>query len=241
MERYKKAVEHRQADAGAELRLTPQTGSRAHFRARSKAGQCMEKMKMAKAVYGEKFNTVVGRVSYPHVFKRSNGMNGKEGKYELTLLVPKKGDLGDLKERIDKVGTEAFGAAWAVISKKKPIIKDGDEYADEKAAVGKDGEVYRGHWYFRAGTSKRIPVVGPDKMALDEVDDAFYGGCYARMNVTPGSYEADGSKGVTLYLNAVQKVKDGERFGGSGSVDADSVFEAFESESAGASSLDDGF
>lgn len=193
---------------------------------------------MAKAVYGDRFNTEIGRVSYPHVFERSNGMNGKEGKYELTLLVPKSNDLSDLKKRIDKVGTEAFGAAWSVISKKKPIIKDGDEYADEKKAVGKDGEVYRGHWYFRTGTSKRIPVVGPDKGALDKGDDAFYGGCYARANVTPASYEADGSKGVTLYLNAVQKVKDGERFGGSEGVDPDAVFDAFESEAAGA---DDNF
>jgi hypothetical protein len=193
---------------------------------------------MGKDVYGERFNTPIGRVSYPHVFKKGQGKDGKEGKFEITLLLPKKTtDIADLEKRIDEIGTKAFSGAWVNIKKKKPVVRDGDEWADEKKAEGKDAEVYRGNWYIKARTSKRPGVVGPDKTPIAEEDDLFYGGCYARANVTPGSYDNE-SKGVTLYLNAVQKVRDGERFGG-GSVDPDSVFDAFED--AASSMEDDGF
>ncbi len=194
---------------------------------------------MAKDVYGDRFNTPIGRVSYPAVFKKKQGMDGSEGKFELTLLIPKSTDLTDLRARLDKVGKEAFGDLWKGVDKQKnPTIRDGDEYADDKKAEGKDGEVYRGHWFIKARTSKRPGVVGPDKTPLGESDDSFYGGCYARMNVTPGSYSTNGNRGVTLYLNAVQKVKDGERFGGGG-VDPDAVFDAFETDDA--SGGDDNF
>ena len=193
---------------------------------------------MGKDVYGEKFNTPVGRFSYPHVFKKAQGMDGAEGKYEVTLLIPKTTDIADLKKRLEEVGKEAFGAAWKGVEKQKnPTIRDGDEIANEKKAEGKDGETFRGNWVVRPRTSRRPGVVGPDKRPIED-EEQIYGGCWGRLNVTPGSYNTSGNKGVTLYLNAVQKAKDDEAFGG-GRVDPDSVFEAMEAPAASGAGSDD--
>jgi hypothetical protein len=193
---------------------------------------------MAKDTYGEKFNTPVGRFSYPHVFKKGEGKNGKDGKYEVTLLIPKATDLAPLRARLEAVGKEAFGAVWKGVDKQKnPTIRDGDEYADDKKAEGKDAEVYRGMWFIRARTSKRPGVIGPDKKPIED-EEKIYGGCWGRLNVTPASYNTDGNKGVTMYLNAVQKAKDDEAFGG-GAVDPNEAFDALEEPAAGAN--DDNF
>lgn len=187
---------------------------------------------MAKNVNGKAFNTPVGRASYPHVFEKSKGMDGKEGKFELTLLIPKTTDISGLRAAIDAVGKEAFGARYKSIEAlKNPTIRDGDAIADDKKAEGKDAESFRNSWVIRPKTNTMPRVVAPD-MTLITPDkaDLFYGGCYARCNVTPGSYNNNGNWGITLYLNAVQKVKDGERFGGSGPVDPFAVFEAIPDE-----------
>jgi hypothetical protein len=208
--------------------------------AQGSTGKQMEKKKMAKNVYSKPFNTNIGRVSYPHVYEKGKPMEeGGEGKFELTLLIPKKEDISALRKTIDEVGKEFFGKAWEAVAKKKPAIRDGDEWANEKKAEGKDAEVYRGNWYIRPRTNDMPHVVGPDKKPISKDSKKFYGGCWARANVTAGSYDQKGGKGVGLYLNAVQKVRDDEPFGNAG-VDPDAVFDAFEEAAVGAGS-DDNF
>jgi hypothetical protein len=76
----------------------------------------------------------------------------------------------------------------------------------------------------RAKTSKRPLVVDGSRTRIEQKEQ-LYGGAFGRINVTPASYSLPTSWGVTLYLNAVQKVRDGERFGG-GDVNAEAAFEA---------------
>lgn len=176
-----------------------------------------------KNVYGEKINTPVGRVSYPHVFKKVAQMDlSKPPRYECSLLIPKTTDVTALKEAMEKVAREAFGAKFKGLDKlKNNPLRDGDDT---------DRAENKGHWIIKANSAKRPGVVGPDKVAIDEDDEnGFYGGCWGRMNVTPGSYDVSGSWGVTLYLNALQKARDGERFGGGGT-NPDECFDEFESD-----------
>ncbi len=196
---------------------------------------------MAKTdVYGDKFNTPVGRFSYPHLFEKAPAIDGKEGKYEVTLLIPKTVNTVDMKKRLEDVAKKAFGTKFKTLEAlKNPPIRDGDTIADDKNAEGKDGESFRGNWVIKARSGRRPPVAGADKLPLEKED--IYGGCWGRMHVTPGSYNNAGNWGVTLYLDAVQKQKDGERFGGGG-VDPDAVFDAFEEDaSSGSSESDDSF
>lgn len=169
-------------------------------------------------VLGTKFTTPTGRISFPYLFEKAKSLDSeKEGKYEVTLYIPKSEDISALRANLEKVCREAFGAKFQSLEKlKHPPIKDGDEKDASDPAYG--------HWIIRAKSSKR-PVVVDASRANIESKEAVYGGCYGRINVTPGSYAIPTSWGVTLYLNAVQKVKDGERFGGGG-VSAEDVFEA---------------
>lgn len=174
--------------------------------------------KKMSSVFGEKMTTPTGRVSFPYVFEKAKSLEaGKEGKYEITLYIPKSEDISKLRANLEKVAREAFGAKFQSLEKlKHPPIKDGDDKDPSDPAYG--------HWIVRAKSAKR-PVVVDGARSPIESKDALYGGCFGRINITPASYAIPTGWGVTLYLNAVQKVKDGERFGGGG-VSAEEVFEA---------------
>ena len=186
--------------------------SRASMRSNNK-----RKMKMG-SVFGDKMTTPTGRVSFPYVFEKAASLEaGKEGKYEITLYIPKSEDISKLRANLEKVAKEAFGAKFQSLEKlKHPPIKDGDDKDPSDPAYG--------HWIIRAKSAKRPLVVDGSRSPI-ESKEAIYGGCFGRINITPASYAIPTGWGVTLYLNAVQKVKDGERFGGGG-VSAEEVFEA---------------
>lgn len=178
----------------------------------------MKKVNKMGSVFGEKMTTPTGRVSFPYVFEKAASLEaGKEGKYEITLYIPKSEDISKLRANLEKVAREAFGAKFQSLEKlKHPPIKDGDEKDPSDPAYG--------HWIIRAKSAKRPVVVDASRSPI-ESKEAIYGGCFGRINITPASYAIPTGWGVTLYLNAVQKVKDGERFGGGG-VSAEEVFEA---------------
>jgi hypothetical protein len=52
-------------------------------------------------------------------------------------------------------------------------------------------------------------------------EDEFYSGCYGYASVSFFAYDNGVSKGVTCGLNALLKSRDGERFGGGSSAEAD--------------------
>jgi hypothetical protein len=57
-------------------------------------------------------------------------------------------------------------------------------------------------------------VVDRKKAAVSEADGVIYSGCYVNASLAAGAYEFGKiKKGVTCYLNGVQFVADGERFG----------------------------
>lgn len=168
-------------------------------------------------VYGENMTTPIGRVSFPYLFDKAKSLDPeKDGKYEVTLYIPKTEDISALRANLERVCKEAFGAKFQSLEKlKHPPIKDGDNKDASDPAYG--------HWIIRAKSSKRPGVVDASRARI-ESKEAIYGGCYGRVNITPGSYSGPTGFGVTLYLNAVQKVKDGDRFGG-GQVSPEDVFE----------------
>lgn len=193
--------------------------------------KCVSEIDDMASVFGEKMTTPTGRVSFPYVFEKAKSLEaGKEGKYEITLYIPKSEDISKLRANLEKVAKEAFGAKFQSLEKlKHPPIKDGDDKDPSDPAYG--------HWIIRAKSAKRPVVVDASRSPV-ESKEAIYGGCYGRINITPASYAIPTGWGVTLYLNAVQKVKDGERFGGGG-VSAEDVFEALAVEEC--SSVDDNF
>lgn len=169
--------------------------------------------------------TPKARASYPHVFKPSAFQGEGEPKFSINLLVPKTND-----EFIKNLRGLQDAATKALYPTKKPQnfevwgITDGDETDDSAAA---------GCWVIKASNKSRPAIV--DKDAVQIIDELeVYGGCYVRANINAKAYGTASKGGVTLELNVVQKIADGEAFGGAAAVKAKALEEmgAYEEELA---------
>ena len=83
-------------------------------------------------------------------------------------------------------------------------IRDGNE---------KDDEHFQGKVFITARSNDKPQVVDMDAEPVMDQDD-FYSGCLARADVYIFAYDKAGNKGVSMILNSVQKLGDGERLSG---------------------------
>ena len=154
--------------------------------------------------------------SFPNLFE-PQGMQGTEPKYSITLLFDKAADLSALRACVDA----AIEKKWPdVASRPKNIqmpVMDGDDKTD---ANGSQRPEFVGKKYCMA----KAKVSHPPKVIMQDLQpcmDAteFYGGSIVNASVTAFGWTFGGKNGVSLGLNAVQKVSDGEKFGGSVAVE----------------------
>jgi len=145
------------------------------------------------------------RLSFPSLFTKSV-FEGKEGKYEATLLFPKSDTktYDEIIEAIEHCKTEAK----LKVSKSKLCIQDGDEIFEEKEYDG-----YQGMWAVKAANSKRPTVINRDKTPISEDDEIVYAGCYVNAIIDPWAQDNTWGKRINANLLGVQFVKDGEPFG----------------------------
>ena len=161
-------------------------------------------------------HTPVSRVSFPAVFEMDEDQGGNAA-YRLTLLIPKvlstpedKASMAALK----KIYGEALAAGKKEFWKGKlPTgfihpFKDGDERDPEKYPG------YAGHWYIKAKTTLRQPVIVDSKVQPipPERQEEFYPGCWCIAVVSAFAYNYL-SAGVGFYLMMAQKVREGEPLG----------------------------
>lgn len=149
--------------------------------------------------------TSIARLSYPHLFKPSKGVNpGDEEKYQCELIFAPGTDLSELKAAAHLAAKEKWPTG--VPKNLRSPFRSGDEDREDKNEY--EGCVFIG------ARSKDKPgiVIGPNReICTDEYD--IYGGCYVRCSVTAFAYENKGNKGVSFALNSVWKIRDGEPFG----------------------------
>lgn len=144
------------------------------------------------------------RVSFPYVFERGKGMDGKEGKYSVTMLFGDGADLSELK----KAAAEVVKATWG----DKPPSNIRSPFRDQADKADKDG--YEPGRIFINATSKERPGL-VDQSLNDIIDSSeFYAGCYARATVRAYAYDRNGNRGVAFGLQNIQKLRDGEPFSG---------------------------
>lgn len=170
------------------------------------------------------------RVSYPNVFKpRTNEMSGKD-EYNVQALWPKGTDLTELLTAIESVKVAKWGpdeTKWPKF-KYEPLKPHGK--TDEKT-----GKVTYPDGHEEGGMSANLkcnadvskPVVTKNKgkdLITDPAD--FYAGCWAVAQISVSAYDAPGNKGVSLYLNSICKVGDGEPL--SGRMKPEDAFSAIE-------------
>jgi hypothetical protein len=155
------------------------------------------------------------RFAYQHVFRPSAFKDGDEPKYSVTCIIPKrdKKTLTSLNAVIDRLTKDA--------AKRSPggklprgfeiFLHDGDEDKPEK-------EEFEDSFYVNPKSKTKPGVVDADLNPITDLDaDDFYSGCYGRVSMTLYIYPKEGTpKGISAFLNNVQKLEDGENLAGSG-------------------------
>ena len=147
-------------------------------------------------------------LSYPNLFNAKQIMNQGEPKYSTAILIPKndKENLKKLRAAIDeaKQDDKLKGARKIDIP-----LNDGDE---EKPG----DKFYAGCYYINAKVSENHPPKVVDRHVNPIMDqEEIYAGCICNVVVNMYAYNFNGHYGVGVGLGNVQKVKDGERIGGS--------------------------
>jgi len=161
-----------------------------------------------------KFVTGKVRFSFVHVFEPAETLN-KQLKYSVSILIPKT-DKDTVKRFTEAFeGVKAANAAFfggAVPKLLKGGLRDGD--------TEKDDAVYAGHYFINATSNEKPGIVDAELNPILDKNE-FYSGVFGRASITLYPYDASGSKGIAAGLNNVQKLEDGERFGGATSAAAD--------------------
>ena len=170
----------------------------------------------------KKFLTPPGVINFPAIFTKAKPMAGStsEPQYEATIVF----DAAFLKANPQELAR--FNAIKAELERccvekfKKPIkeaatkigrfwnpIRSGEE-KDHLQGYG------AGKIFFKCKSKRRPGVVGPDARTPIDDPEALYSGCVVRLSVTPFAYDNQGGKGLSLALNSVMFVADGERLDG---------------------------
>jgi hypothetical protein len=170
--------------------------------------------------------TPVGTLSYPAIWEAKTTPSGEE-KYGCALIFPEGTDLSALKAAAMAAAQERWGTKAQQMLKTRQLrmpFRDGAEKA--QAGYGEATTFVNVTSYRQPGMVSRY--AGPDGKPLAITDpEEIYPGCKVRASLYPHAYETSGNKGVTFFLNAIQKIGDGPRL--DGRLRAEDTFEAFES------------
>ncbi len=168
---------------------------------------------------GQTLLTPKFRVSFPNVFKPSK----LDGKYSCGMIFEPDTDFTALKAAIKAAVIEKWGNK--IPQNLLMPLKNGDETGRSE---------YAGMFVIAGKCYARRPgVVGPDKNQLEAESD-FYAGCYARATIKCFAWDNPkfGTKGVSITIQNIQKLEDGEPL--VGGVKAEDDFESLPAELAGA-------
>lgn len=169
------------------------------------------------------------RLSYEHIFTPTKFQENAPAKYSATFIIPKNHpDLPAVKKAMLEAGQEKFptaftGAAWP--RGYTCSLKDADVETNGLGEVlAEKNPAYKGCYVLEANSTRRPVALDRSKAAVTEDDGIIYSGCYVNASIAADGYVYERIKqGVKCYLNGVQFVKDGERFGSDASADFDAL------------------
>jgi Protein of unknown function (DUF2815) len=147
----------------------------------------------------------------PHAIK---GVENAKARYQITIPIPKKDPFW---AKLNGLVEETAKAKWGKIPPKmKSPVKDGDE--EERAELA-------GCYSIQATSNNKPGIVDVSLNPLMDANE-IYSGAYYRASIRAFAWDhPTGGKGVSIALDNVMKVKDGEAF--SGKVDAAADFADF--------------
>lgn len=154
--------------------------------------------------------TKLVRFSYVHIFEPHKADEQSEEKYSMSVIIPKSDHetLKAIDEAVKAAKEAGKTSKWGgkIPTNLKFPLRDGDEDRP-------DDEAYADSYFFNCSSKNKPLICGRDTTAPVTEEDV-YSGCYGRVVVNFYPFNQSGSKGVAAGLNAVQKLKDGERLGG---------------------------
>ena len=146
------------------------------------------------------------RLSYANIWE-ARGFQGSDAdvKYGATLMLEKE----EHAETIEALNDHMKGLAKSLgkdkkVGKDKLYLKDGDD---------SDKEEYAGHFIVRASSKRQPEILDAAKKPVTD-EDEVYSGCYVNALIRPWVQDNNFGIRINAELCAVQKVRDGERFGG---------------------------
>lgn len=169
------------------------------------------------------------RVSFPNVFQPAYNTMSKKHEYNVQALFEKGTDLTKFKQAVLAVVVQQWGAdktKWP--AKLKLPFRDQADRAkkDEndnfiEPRILPEGYV-AGAWYvnLKANEQYKPKVLDENKQEILEPRH-FYAGCYAIASVVAFAYNQAGNMGVSLSLQNLMKVADGDSLSGRTSAEAD--------------------
>ena len=169
------------------------------------------------------------RLSYEHIFKATAFDDTQEAKYSATFIIPKDhADLPAVKKAYFEAGKEAFASDFGGTGWPKGYtcsLKDADKDVDGSGELlAEKNPAYKGCYILEANSTRRPVAINRNKAAITEEDGIIYSGCYVNASLAAAGYTfGKVKKGVKCYLNGVQFVKDGERFGSDAMSDFDAL------------------
>ena len=150
------------------------------------------------------------RLSYVNIFKaRSFEADGDE-KFSCCILIDKndKATLKKISLAVEEAKKDGIANKWGgkLPGKLKMPLRDGDEERADEA------EEYEGMYFLNANSNQKPGVVDENcNEILDSTE--VYSGCYGRVSINFYPYNFNGSKGIAVGFNNVQKLADGEPLG----------------------------
>ena len=160
------------------------------------------------------------RFCYAHVFEPSVMEGSTTEKYSVSIVIDKddKYTLGEIDRAVKnalRLGEGKLKGKTGKIyeSAIKMPLRNGDEQRP-------DDDAYAGKMFVTANSTNRPGVVDANLNKIIDKDE-FYSGCYGRASLTFYAYDFQGTKGIAVGLNNVQKLEDGERLSGGSSPESD--------------------
>ena len=167
------------------------------------------------------------RLGFVNVFQPSKPMAGQtEGKYGATLLFPKGADLKVLEEAVILAAKDRFGEIRGQRDGNgilQLFTKAGVKLHSPFRDQGDKGHLagYTPGAVFITASSKQKPgVVSARKEAIHDPAQV-YSGMWAIVTVRAFAFDQQAKKGVSIGLQNIMKVADGEKFSGRPSADVD--------------------
>lgn len=190
---------------------------------------------MSSSIAQDSRTSPVMRISYPQVFTPKAFQAGQTPRYGVVILIDKKDKEQMAFMRLLHADAAAVLAVkWPnpetrpripLTGHDKSVFKDGDTALNNQGIPVKErNPEYTGHYFVRAGSTQKPIVVDRNRNEIRDPNE-IYGGCYCKVNVNAYTFDQALNKGVTLGLNGIQKIRDGEAFGG-GKPPLDEMFEA---------------